>query len=242
MGKLRSILFDIDDTLYSTTEFADHARRNAIRRMISLGLRMDEDEVMRELVEVISEFSSNFEFHFDKLLLRLPAEAHEGINRAILVAGAVMAYHEVKMKQLRPLPDVKACLKKLRKTELILGVVTMGPQVKQAEKILRLGLMDYIDPSAIFISDQIGIGKPNVKLYRKACQMLNIAPGEAMYVGDNAPNDVDPPNALGMSTVLVLREGKYAGIRGKTKPDHTINSFEELPDILRQQYGVKVPD
>ena len=28
MSKLRAVLFDIDDTLYSTTEFADHARGN----------------------------------------------------------------------------------------------------------------------------------------------------------------------------------------------------------------------
>ena len=146
------------------------------------------------------------------------------------------------MKQLRPLPDVTPILKRLLKTDLTLGVVTMGPQVKQAEKILRLGLIDYFDPAALFISDQIGIGKPNVKLYRKACQRLDISPEEAMYIGDNAPNDIDPPNELGMATVLVRRDGKYAGIKGVTEPDHSIDSFEELPAILCATYGISVPD
>jgi putative hydrolase of the HAD superfamily len=242
MAKLRSVLFDVDDTLYSTTEFAEQARRNAIHRMIALGLQMDEDEIMWELTEVISEFSSNYEFHFDKLLLRLPPKAYEGVNRAILVAGAVMAYHETKMRQLHPRDEVTAVLDRLKRAKLILGVITMGPQVKQAEKILRLGLMEYIDPSAIFISDQIGIGKPNVKLYFRACEVLGLEPSEVAYVGDNAPHDVDPPNALGMTTILVEGGGKYAGVKGNTNPDHTIDSLEELPGILREEYGISVPD
>jgi len=242
MAQLRAVLFDVDDTLYSTTEFADLARSNAVAAMIRLGLRMEHEQVMRELREVIIEFSSNYEAHFDKLLLRLPKETYEGTNAAILVAGAVIAYHETKAGQLQPLPDVMEALRKLSKTELTLGVITMGPQVKQAEKILRLGLMDYIDPSAIFISDQIGIGKPNVKLYMKACRQMDIWPLEAMYVGDNPPNDVDPPNQLGMSTVLVRRGGKYASVAGVTEPDFTIRSFLELLDILRDKFSIDIPD
>jgi putative hydrolase of the HAD superfamily len=241
VGKLRAILFDVDDTLYSTTEFAELARSNSVKEMIRLGLKMEHDDVMRELREVIAEFSSNYEFHFDKLLLRLPPESVEGVNPAILVAGAIIAYHETKARQLKLPPDVQDVLARLSKTELILGIITSGPQVKQAEKILRLGLMEYIDPSAIFLSDQIGIGKPNVKLYMKACRQLNIWPLEAMYVGDNPPNDVDPPNQLGMSTVLVRRDGKYASVQGVTEPDHTIKSFSELPDILRDKYEVEIP-
>ena len=242
MATLRAVLFDIDDMLYSTTEFADLARSNGVAAMLKLGLRMEHEEVMRELREVIAEFSSNYEAHFDKLLLRLSPGTYEGVNPAVLVAGAVIAYHETKAGQLRPLPDVVDALKKLSRTELILGVITAGPQVKQAEKILRLGLMDYVDPSAIFISDQIGIGKPNVKLYMKACRQLNIWPLEAMYVGDNAPNDVDPPNQLGMATVLVKRDGKYANVEGVTEPDFTIRSFDELIKILRERFDIAIPD
>lgn len=241
MAKLRAILFDVDDTLYSTTEFAELARSNSVKEMIRLGLKMEHDDLMRELREVISEFSSNYEHHFDKLLLRLTPEALEGVNPVILVAAAVVAYHETKARQLTMLPDVREVLEKLSKTDLILGIITSGPQIKQAEKILRLGLMDFIDPSAIFLSDQIGIGKPNVKLYMKACRQLNIWPLEAMYVGDNPPNDIDPPNQLGMSTVLVRREGKYAGVQGVTEPDHVIKSFHELLDILRDKYEVVIP-
>jgi len=242
MAKLRAILFDIDDTLYSTSDFAERARSAGVREMIRLGLKMEHDSVLRELREVISEFSSNYEYHFDKLLVRVPHAVYDGVNPSILVAGAVMAYHDTKMQHLKPFPDVVEVLEKLSKTDLVLGIITMGPQVKQAEKILRLGLLEYVNPSAIFISDQIGIGKPNVKLYMKACRELDIWPLEAMYVGDNPPNDVDPPNQLGMSTVLMRREGKYASVQGLTEPDHTIKSFHELLDILKKEYQVEFAD
>ena len=241
MSALKAVFFDVDDTLYSTSEFSRRARENAVKAMVSLGLRIPEAECLHELEEVIKEFTSNYEHHFDKLLLRLGEEAYRGVNPAVLVAAAVIAYHDTKFKQLQPFEDVKPALEVLSRTELILGAITMGPQVKQAEKLLRLGLIQYFNPGAIFISDQIGIGKPNVKLYMKACRQLNIWPLEAMYVGDNPPNDVDPPNQLGMSTVLVRRDGKYASVQGVTEPDHTIKSFSELPDILRDKYEVEIP-
>jgi putative hydrolase of the HAD superfamily len=194
---------------------------------------------MRELREVISEFSSNYEYHFDKLLLRLPRESYVGINPAILIASAVIAYHQTKMDELKPFPDAMACLEKLHRTDIILGVITQGPTVKQAEKAIRLGIFEYISPSALFISDQIGIGKPNVKLFMRACREMDIWPLEAMYVGDNPTNDVDPPNQLGMSTVLLRREGsKYASVQGVTTPDHTIRNFGEFEEILHEHYGI----
>ena len=45
------VLFDIDDTLYSTTVFSERARRAAIRAMIERGLLVEEEEGMTELGE-----------------------------------------------------------------------------------------------------------------------------------------------------------------------------------------------
>ena len=64
---LDAILFDIDDTLFSTTVFADKARRAAIDAMVRCGLRADRSEALRELDEVITEFSSNYSGHLDKV-------------------------------------------------------------------------------------------------------------------------------------------------------------------------------
>ena len=69
--------------------------------MIRVGLKMRKEPLMRELQEVISEFTSNYEAHFDKLLLRIPKHCYQGINTAILVAAGVVAYHETKIRELK---------------------------------------------------------------------------------------------------------------------------------------------
>jgi len=240
MRKLSAIFFDIDDTLYSTSEFARRARSNSIDAMIAAGLRMDRETLLAELDEVIAEFSSNYGQHFDKLLSRLPKEAVEGLNPAILVASAMVAYHDTKFRELAPYPDAVELLRDLAQTKLIVGVISAGLAIKQAEKVVRLKIGRYMSSNAIFISDQIGISKPNPKLYLRACQSVGVAPAEAMYVGDNPPNDIDPPKSLGMIAVLNRRSGKYAQIASESAPDYEISNFERLREILRADFGISV--
>ena len=204
--ELRAVLFDIDDTLYSTTAFAALARRRSAEALHRLGVTYPVHLLLRELDEIIAEFSSNDERHYHRLLQRLPRRTFEGLNPAVLIAGAVRAYHETK-SQLAPFPDVLPALLRLARTDLIRGVITAGLDIKQAEKLLRLGVYGLLTPSAIFISDQIGISKPNPKLYRRACDELGVRPEEAVYVGDNARTDIDPANEVGLVTVLCRRGG-----------------------------------
>lgn len=242
-AKLQAVLFDLDDTLFSTSEFAERARRNAIRTMIAHGLRLDEEEAYHELGEVISEFSSNYPNHFDKLLSRLPRErCWPGINPAILIAAGVIGYHETKSLELRPFDDVPRLLRRLVRTPLVLGVVSAGLQIKQCEKLIRLGLLRFFRSDAIFISEQIGIGKPNPKLWTTACAALQIDPTEVMYVGDNPFQDIDPCNALGMVTVRSRRGTRHDAAVGRTEPSYEIATFDELAPILARDFGVAVPD
>ena len=102
---LRAIFFDIDDTLYSTSEFSEIARANAVNAMIEVGLSLPREQLTVELDEVIREFSSNYEHHFDKLLLRIPRRFYKGVNPAVIVAAGIIAYHETKVRQLAPYED-----------------------------------------------------------------------------------------------------------------------------------------
>jgi len=237
---LKAIFFDIDDTLFSTTEFARNARQSAIAAMIRAGLRVPAEDALQELNEVIAEFSSNHEHHFDKLLQRVPRNAWSGINPAILVASGVIGYHQTKSNEIRPFPDAVPVLEALSKTSLLLGVITAGLAVKQAEKLLRLDLYRFIHPQAIFISDQIGISKPNRKLFLKACQSMGHDPAEAIYIGNDPVMDIDPANRAGMVTVQALREAPRAAAKGETEPDFTISDFHELLEILRSDFGIHV--
>jgi len=239
---LDAIFFDVDDTLFSTSEFARRARRAAVEAMIEVGLRVDVEQLEGELLEVVSEFSSNYDHHFDQLLRRIPKRHYKGVNTAVIVAAGVKAYHETKDRHLTPYPDAVRLLADLATVdELLLGVITSGLSVKQAEKILRLGIYPYLTPTAIYISDQIGINKPNVKLYRRACSDLNLKPARCMYVGDRMVRDIDPANSLGLITVHLVRGGRHSEEVGVSEPAHRIGHFDELRQILNEQYGFSLP-
>ncbi len=242
MRSLRAIFFDIDDTLYSTSDFAARARSNSVQAMIAAGLQIDEEACLAELMEVIDEFSSNYEHHFDKLLHRLPQSCYQGINPAALVATAMVAYHETKFRHLTAFEDAVEALKRLSETNLTLGIISAGLTIKQFEKLVRLKLVDFFAPSAIFISEQIGISKPNPKLYQRSCEAVACPPEQAMYIGDNPVSDIDPANATGMVTVLFNRGARHSQECGRTPANFEIHNYWDLLDILKENFAVQLPE
>lgn len=235
--RLRGVFFDIDDTLYSTRDFARLARQNAVRSMIKAGVRLPADQLYDELIDVVKEFSSNYDGHFDKLLLRIPKSSYAGTNRALIVASAVAAYHDTKADSLKPFEDAAALLGALAHTDLVRGIITDGWTVKQAEKLVRIGVVPLLSPNAIFISDQIGISKPNPKLYRRACEETGLNPAETLHVGDDPRSDVDPASSAGMLTCLFTRVERDRPA-GAAAPTYTVSDYETLGQILRRDFEI----
>lgn len=234
--KLQAILFDLDETLFSTSDFTRLARFNAVQAMVDMGLNIPVQTLFDELKEVVSEFSSNYNYHYNKLLLRFPEKYFESLNKTALITAAIIAYHDTKYKYLTPFPDAVNFIERMYKKQANLGVVTAGITIKQFEKLIRLDLYKYFDPHNIFVSEQIGISKPNVKLYENACTAMGVDPQYVMYVGDNPVMDIDPCNKLGMTTVLIKKGGKYLKVTGETKAKFECADFSELYKIVDEQF------
>ncbi|HPF14402.1 MAG: HAD-IA family hydrolase [Planctomycetes bacterium] len=241
MPALDAILFDVDDTLFSTTAFTTLARRNAVHAMVEYGLEATEEQALAELKEVLSEFGSNYDHHFDKLVIRLMGRSKLIDRRAMIVSAGVVAYHDTKFQGLAPFEDVHPLLDGLVATDTRVGVITHGWTGKQTEKLIRLGLIPTpFSPDTVFISDAVGINKPNPKLYQLALTDMGLTDRtRVMYVGDNPDNDIAPPKSLGMKTVWCKRASKVT--ETQVVPDHAVNNFRELADILRDVYEIPLP-
>ena len=237
--KLDAVFFDIDDTLFSSTEFQERARASAIDAMLGAGLRVGEDKVRSLLHEIIDEHDSNFGFQFDEVLRRLPADTYAPVNPAVIVSSAIVAYHDLKFRELKPYDDVVPLLALLREKGLRLGVVTHGRPAKQAEKIIRMGLLPSFDPGLIFVVEQIdAAGKEDPALWRTVAARSGVESARCMYVGDHPTKDVDGPKAAGFLTVLVKRGGKYASVAATTAPTHEVSDMAALRRILSETYGL----
>ena len=64
-----------------------------------------------------------------------------------------------------------------------------------------IGLLDYL-PARVY-SCEFGMTKPHPSIYRHALDKLDVAPAEAIFVGDKLKVDVVGPQRLGMHGVLV---------------------------------------
>jgi len=234
---LKAVLFDIDDTLYPSSAFAERARRRAVEAMVRAGLDVDPEAALAELMAVVGEFSSNYGHHFDKLVLRMQQHLREGVHPAIVVASGVRAYHATK-EDLRPFPDAVRCLESLRRTGLARAVLTNGLTVKQAEKLVRLGLERAFSPNAIFISEELGVAKPHPRIFLLACGNLGVEAGEALYVGDNPRNDIDPAHEAGLATCLRRGGGRHGEEAGRHAPDLVLDTLDDLLPVLHERYGV----
>ena len=234
---LKAILFDIDDTLFPSTEFAEKARRSAIEAIVHAGLDVEESVAMAELLDVVKEFTSNYGNHFDQLVVRLGASLRPGVHRALVVAAGVRAYHDTKA-DLQAFPDALRCIERLRHTDLLRGILTNGLTIKQAEKLVRLGLQDAFSPGALYISEDLGVAKPHRRIFTIACDGMGVPPEETMYVGDNPVKDIDGAHEAGLITCLRRGKGKHAAGVGAFAPDFDVKSLDDLCAILERQFGV----
>ncbi len=225
---IKATIFDLDDTLYNSTELSTHARRSAIRAMIDLGLPVNFDEAYQVLTEVVKEFGSNYEFHFDQMLKRL------GHYSKVYVSAGMIAYHDVKFATIRPFYDVIPVFIDLKRMEIKICILTDGSAVKQYEKILRLRIHDFLDD--VIISEEVGIKKPNPKLFELPLQRLKLQPQETIYIGDNYERDIVPCMKLGMRTALIHRGGKYdrSSFKKQKAPDYELKNLKELIPIIKE--------
>jgi HAD superfamily hydrolase (TIGR01662 family) len=62
---------------------------------------------------------------------------------------------------------------------------------------------------AVLTSRSHGKTKPHETIFRRMLELLDVAPGEAVMVGDTVEDDIEGAHAVGMRALLVDREGRY---------------------------------
>ncbi len=248
MCPIKLVGFDLDDCLFDSTGLSERARIKGIEAMIALGLKVDRDEAIEIIQEIVQEYSSNFSKHYDYFIRRL---IHQKKNLEIsfndqykYIAAAIIAYHKEKVESVKLYDDVEPCLTRLKKIGLKSIIISDGDPIKQNEKILRLGLHKLIDN--IFISDEIGIKKPNPQLFLYSLKKSKVSGQEAIYIGDRIYMDVVPARFSKIHSVYIHRGGKHdikktgLKITKENEPDYFISSLIDIFPII-DELNEKIP-
>lgn len=100
-------------------------------------------------------------------------------------------------------------LVRIRELGARVGVLSNGFKEVQHRKISSAGLAPYID--MVVLSDDIGVNKPDVRLYRHAMQISGCMDAEShLMVGDNPATDIAGAINAGWSAIL-LGEDTFRG-------------------------------
>ena len=118
------------------------------------------------------------------------------------------------------------------------GIITNGAHDEhtdsQLSKVQHLGLRARIQ--SLTISGEIGVRKPNLGIFKVACERANVLPKEAIFVGDSVQNDIVGANRAGITSVLINRksEGLIPKIADE-QPDYTISNLYDVLSCLRHK-------
>jgi putative hydrolase of the HAD superfamily len=111
-----------------------------------------------------------------------------------------------------------------------LGVVSNFAIPECVQKLLEQNGLDNLF-DVVIVSAAVNKRKPNPEIFRHALEKLQLAPSEAVFVGDTVDADIIGPKQLGMKTVYIERRPQKE--LENVKPDQTIKNLKELPAAIK---------
>jgi putative hydrolase of the HAD superfamily len=206
---IRTILFDLDDTLYPRHSGIMEQIRGRIMAFIctKLGFSRDEANVLRQ----------------EYLLAYGTTMRGLQINHHIDTDDYLHFVHDIPLHQyIQPDPELDAVLGTIPQQK----VVFTNASREHAEGVLAaLGIRRHFE-RIIDVRDMDFDSKPQPAAYTRICHMLGVQPKECMLVEDNVVN-LRPAKALGMVTVLVDSGGPDPSV------DYAIPRIQEIGAVIR---------
>jgi putative hydrolase of the HAD superfamily len=227
---LSAVLFDLDDTLHDDTRAYQSAARD-VADEIAAEHGVDAQKIFDTYVECASQFwraltveNLYMPIADSRLDLWATALAAVGIEDEAVVKRAALRYGERRRSHYSPFPGALDLLAELRRRGLKLGLITNGFAETHYEKLELLGLERSFD--AVLCADEVGMLKPDPRIFLHACELLGTPPSRAAMVGDRYFRDISGAHEAGLFTVYVrMREEK---IPEGQSPDVSVNGIEEV--------------
>ena len=265
-GRLKGVLFDLDDTLidWSGVEvgWRELEARHLAQVLAFLNHKPLNSQVnLGRLVDLYSQRTREawaqarkdlYAPNMPEILLTTLAEI--GVAGADLYRREILdAYDWNVVPGTVVFSDVLPMLKTLRDSGVKLGIVTNASQpmsLRDAE-LAAHGLIEFFPDCRLAAADA-GFLKPHPRIFAEALSRMGTAPTETIFVGDNPVADIKGALDAGMRAVLRLtgradfdaaagrtareRASAAAYKRDRLDTQRSLSSLDELPAILDAWY------
>jgi HAD superfamily hydrolase (TIGR01509 family) len=240
---VRAVLFDFGHTLvdFRRTQEALHEAYEQIRARIEAVAFMEVHELL-DLVErvaggvdrlVAESYEQRRMEELDQVALFKEALGAIGFDLPADVIDHIVALdHSAYSKSLAVEPEVLETLDHLRKDGKCLGLVsnlTLLPDLVRQD-LDRMSLGSRLD--ATVFSSEVGVRKPDPRIFRVALERLGSDPAETVFVGDRLYDDISGAEAVGMRAILTRQFRQEDD--PDYQPDAVIEHIGELPEALEK--------
>jgi putative hydrolase of the HAD superfamily len=213
------VFLDIGGVLYSDQRYRDSLKA-ALRQ---LGAEFTDDEFDAEYTACRRAQAGSFRRRLTERFLG----STSGLGEVEAAASEHWRYRSEDLY-----PDVRPALGELKR-RYRLGVLANQPSAVRAA-LERDGIARYFDVWGV--SEDLGLSKPDPRLYRQALDEGGSEPERTVMVGDRLDFDVRPAKRTGMRTVWLLRgeAPDEPTAEQLEEPDAVIRTLAELPAALER--------
>jgi putative hydrolase of the HAD superfamily len=226
-----AVLFDLDDTLYPYPPCRAAGRDAAHDRVRELGYDLDR-AAFEDLFEAgrraaKRDLPGAAATHSRLLYLRAALREHAGTERPADARACADAFWDAYLAAMAPFDGVHETLGALREAGVAVAVVTNLTTRVQVRKLEALGVADAVD--RLVTSEEVGVEKPAAAPFTAALAALDVAPSDALVVGNAPSTDVAGGNAVGAETALFNERDRAIPPDGE--PDHRLSDVAAVREV-----------
>ncbi|MGD2079386.1 MAG: HAD family hydrolase [Chloroflexota bacterium] len=241
--RIQAVLFDLDDTLISWERPAVSREEFYLPRIEKLHCVLSSaghhpppyqefwEIIDRAIMAMWAEAKKTWRItSLDQLLDKVFVDL--GLDTSDLDGSQVLQLFDWAPRPgVDPFPETLPVLRALREKGYKTGLLTNSfvPMSLRDVELEAYGLVDLID-QRVSAAD-VGYLKPHPAIYEELLARLDVAPEEAIFVGDRPANDIAGANAVGLVSVLMKPAYLTRDLTG-ARPDYTIERLDQLLPVL----------
>ncbi len=235
MPRIRAVIFDYYNTLIDIKTDED---KPEVFRYLSLylqyyGVHINEQNLQAALDHEKKRYLKTKDEAYPEIDLEVVFSnilEKEGICSPFAAESCCKLFRLLSRERFQLFPDSIPVLKEIKRSGYAMGVVSDAQKVFCLEEGEMLGLNQYFDH--IVLSTQFGFRKPDRRLFAIACDLLDVAPDRAVYIGDDLKKDMKGAQQAGMSAILVNRNSQ--SLETESEPGCCVNSLWDAWEWIKR--------
>jgi len=227
MHAIRTITFDLDDTLWAIQPVIERAERNLYEWLRDKYPRVTDlftpDEIIKLRENIVDEYPDrNYDFTFLRrtVLGRLGVAAGYGEE----IADGAMAVFNALRNDVEIFPEVRPTLTELGHDYCVIAVTNGNANLD------RIGIRDLFHH--VISASGVGAAKPAREIFDVAVDMGGAAARETLHVGDHPEIDVAGARDAGLKAVWVNRHA-HEWPDHLQDPEGIVRDIGELLSLLK---------